>query len=294
MESLVIWTLVAVAIVSALVWLIAYKQKTNGQDNQIESLPATVQSDAVPVEPQPSLGTNDENRNSVAVESSSEQVRSYEIALATLQCEIEALRAENSWLKRESLAGQATSRDLITRDGENGFPPALDQDLGRFTDYRGKWASPKSGLIFPAIVVVCSIAVLSEYYARDKTTTVRARIIEAQSQADLPIADTKPMGNPGIKPANVKSDLDPTTNRTTDTSAAKNSRTAPAGRFYKVVRHARVHSQPNESSRPVAEIKPGMEIKVVAARGAWLQVRSLYGRPPGFIRKETAVSKAVG
>jgi hypothetical protein len=37
-----------------------------------------------------------------------------------------------------------------------------------------------------------------------------------------------------------------------------------------------------------------MKVKVVAARGEWLQVRSLFGRPPGYIRKDTVVSSAVG
>jgi hypothetical protein len=69
---------------------------------------------------------------------------------------------------------------------------------------------------------------------------------------------------------------------------------AAAGTFYNVVRSTQVFSQPDPSSPSVAEIKPGMKINVVGRRGEWLQVRSLYGRPPGFIHKNTAIKQSSG
>jgi hypothetical protein len=37
-----------------------------------------------------------------------------------------------------------------------------------------------------------------------------------------------------------------------------------------------------------------LAVKVVAVRGEWLEVQSLYGRPPGFIHKDTAVRNTTG
>jgi hypothetical protein len=295
MENLGVWTLVALGVVSTLVLLVVYRRKISRKEIQVEALTSTTESDGMPAETQPSLGPKDENRSSPEVDSLSEQVRSYEIALASLQCELEALRAENSWLKRESLADQSTSRDLIMPMAGSDSSPALEPWPERLTGYRRNWAPLNGRLILPAVAVfLLFVAVISGYYARGKTSAVAMRQSDTQGQANLRISGPQAVGNSVTKPANAKSDPESSTNGTAETAAAKNRKAAPAGTFYKVVRHARVHSQPNAGSRPLAELKPGMEIKVVAVRGEWLEVRSLYGRPSGFIRKETAVSKAVG
>jgi hypothetical protein len=179
MENLVVWTFVAIAVVSILVWLVVYKQKANRKDIQIQSLTSTLQSDGMPVEAQPSLGPKGENRISLEIDSLSEQIRSFEITLASLQCELEALRAENSWLKRESAADQATSRDLIMPVGDSDCSSAVDQCPERLAEYRRKWAPVKSGPIFPAIAIVfLLVALASGYYTRGKTAAVPARQME--------------------------------------------------------------------------------------------------------------------
>jgi hypothetical protein len=288
METLVIWTLVIIAAVSILGWVLSQKLKTSRKEAQIESSTSVPHSNGAPAEAQPSVGAIETNTLPVDAGSVTEQVRSYEIALASLQCEIEALRAENSWLKRRPALDQATGRDLITRGAETDLRPAIDQHPEGLSDDGRKWI-PLKRLMVPAIAVgTLIVAVISDYYARDKMTAVPIRSVESQSQANLSTRLT----NGSLKPGNVQGDPEATGSQSED--VAKKGRAVAAGKFYKVVRYTRVHSQPNPSSRPVAEIKPGMEIKVVAVRGEWLEVRSLYGRPPGFIRKETVVSKGVG
>ena len=42
----------------------------------------------------------------------------------------------------------------------------------------------------------------------------------------------------------------------------------------------------------VASIQAGMKVTVVNSSQGWLEIRSRYGRPPGFIRQDTAVMVA--
>jgi predicted nucleic acid-binding Zn-ribbon protein len=57
---------------------------------------------------------------------------------------------------------------------------------------------------------------------------------------------------------------------------------------YRVVRASRVYAAPNELSRSLGDIEPGVNVNVVDARDGWLEIHSKHGRPPGFIRREAA------
>ena len=57
---------------------------------------------------------------------------------------------------------------------------------------------------------------------------------------------------------------------------------------YQVVRSSRVYAAPNELSRSLGEIEPGVNVNVVNSRDGWLEIHSKHGRPPGFIRREAA------
>lgn len=57
---------------------------------------------------------------------------------------------------------------------------------------------------------------------------------------------------------------------------------------YQVVRSSRVYAAPNELSRSIGEIEPGVNVNVVNNRDGWLEIHSKHGRPPGFIRREAA------
>jgi predicted nucleic acid-binding Zn-ribbon protein len=57
---------------------------------------------------------------------------------------------------------------------------------------------------------------------------------------------------------------------------------------YKVIQPGRVYAAPNELSRSIGDIQPGINVNVVHARDGWLEIHSKHGRPPGFIRREVA------
>lgn len=65
-------------------------------------------------------------------------------------------------------------------------------------------------------------------------------------------------------------------------------RTAAAG-SYEVVRDTAVLERPSSSAREVALVQRGTTVNVVGSQGDWLEVRSRYGKPPGYIRREDAV-----
>jgi len=58
---------------------------------------------------------------------------------------------------------------------------------------------------------------------------------------------------------------------------------------YKITRSTQVYSEPSDTSRLIANIKPGIKINVVNSRDGWLEIRSKHGRPPGFVRQTAAV-----
>ena len=58
---------------------------------------------------------------------------------------------------------------------------------------------------------------------------------------------------------------------------------------YQITRSTQVYSEPSDTSRLIANIKPGIKINVVDSRNGWLEIRSKHGRPPGFVRQAAAV-----
>lgn len=61
---------------------------------------------------------------------------------------------------------------------------------------------------------------------------------------------------------------------------------------YEVIHPTKVYSEPNEQSETVASIGVGIKVNVVDVRDNWLEIRSKFGRPPGFIKKESATPLA--
>jgi tetratricopeptide (TPR) repeat protein len=57
---------------------------------------------------------------------------------------------------------------------------------------------------------------------------------------------------------------------------------------YSIVKPTQVYSGPSEDSAFIANIDAGIQVNVVSARNGWYEIRSKSGRPPGFIRRETA------
>ena len=57
---------------------------------------------------------------------------------------------------------------------------------------------------------------------------------------------------------------------------------------YEITQSSRVYAAPTELSQTMGEIEPGVRVTVVNAKNGWLEIHSKHGRPPGFIRKESA------
>jgi len=73
---------------------------------------------------------------------------------------------------------------------------------------------------------------------------------------------------------------------------AESVRPKPRRGTFQTVLATQVYSGPSENSALVADINAGMTVNVVNAHQGWLEIRSKHGRPPGFIRQETAVMLA--
>lgn len=72
------------------------------------------------------------------------------------------------------------------------------------------------------------------------------------------------------------------------TNSARPSRTVEP-RTYETLRTTQIYEEPSNSSRVVAQIGRGTQITVVGSASGWLEVRSKYGKPPGFIRADDAM-----
>jgi septal ring factor EnvC (AmiA/AmiB activator) len=70
-------------------------------------------------------------------------------------------------------------------------------------------------------------------------------------------------------------------------ATASARRSAEAG-TYETLRPATVYEEPSNSARAVAQIGKGTEVTVVRSVGAWLEIRSKHGKPPGYIRSDDA------
>jgi hypothetical protein len=289
MESILVWTLAiaALAIISMLVLLIASEREVIRKRLEVESLRMKLERGATVAGASVNQLHDGGTEVSAEVAALTEQVRSNEVAIATMQCELEALRAENSWLKQGAASYQS-------KEPGSGSQPAESLSRGersaaRAADHRLSLSPRKSRLIFPAAAVVLLIvAWVSVYFARGwhATASKPAQQVEFRgedrSQESLVTASVL---NTDADSNHRMSDENP------PLKAAPSKKGAPAGASYEVVRSTRVFSQPNESSRPLARIEVGMEINVVGARDDWLEVRSRHGRPSGFIKKDAVVLK---
>jgi hypothetical protein len=65
--------------------------------------------------------------------------------------------------------------------------------------------------------------------------------------------------------------------------------------FYETSRTTSVYKKPSVSSTKLATIPEGTNVNVVGFTGEWLEIRSIHGKPPGFIRRaDTRIVKQSG
>jgi hypothetical protein len=64
------------------------------------------------------------------------------------------------------------------------------------------------------------------------------------------------------------------------------ARLTPSAGTYETIRSTTVFAQPSTSSKIVSNIDRGIRVNVVASNAEWLELRSRFGNPPGYIRRE--------
>lgn len=132
--------------------------------------------------------------------------------------------------------------------------------------------------------------------ANNSSVAGNAKAHSSLSEAIPPEAASRPPSEtpaPAPKPAarepRVRSGGQDTQalNRTNRPPASASRRNANSG-IYQTLRSTTLFESPSASSRSVANIPGGVRVNVVSASGDWLEVHSLRGNPPGFIRREDA------
>ena len=96
------------------------------------------------------------------------------------------------------------------------------------------------------------------------------------TSAPAPIAAKEPSKSPA-KETNEKAKPVPTASNQTRLTGT-----------YEITQLSRVYAAPSEKSQLVGDIEPGVKVNVVNGKDGWLEIHSKYGRPPGFIRRESA------
>lgn len=285
METMLVWTLViaAIAIIIMLALLIASERELKRKRAEVESLRSRSDEtgSGARIEAHREV-TARRNRESYAeIAALTEQLQSSQADVETLWIEVERLRAENSRLKQESVRYRSERPELGAQIAESASSVPVEEPFVRAADQRRTWVGE-------AVVVLLAAGAATYYTEAWRFATL------GLAGRDAPVAEQPSNANIARDHAGAASAEG---NKSTETATPRrNAAAAPKsavlrGARYEVVRSTRVFSQPNDRSSPLARVEAGMEINVVGARDEWLEVRSRHGRPPGFIKRDTAVRK---
>jgi hypothetical protein len=102
-------------------------------------------------------------------------------------------------------------------------------------------------------------------------------------------ADIAGKPEPAILQEPVDSRIAKKSEKTTAGTTGSEKHLSTRSESYEIVQPTRVFSAPNEHAQLIANIEPGTQVNVVDTRNGWLEIRSKYGRPPGFIPKAAAI-----
>jgi hypothetical protein len=121
--------------------------------------------------------------------------------------------------------------------------------------------------------------------------TAQQKLKVAQRQAERPPAASAREKNLAAKTAPAAPPPQPPVQNQTAQAAPALPPSPPPRRVdeagqYEVLRDTALLEKPSTSAREVALVQRGMTVNVVASVGDWLEVRSKYGKPPGYIRRQ--------
>jgi hypothetical protein len=289
MESILVWTLViaAIAIVLMLVLLISSERELKGKRAEIALLRSRYKASGTgatsEVDSEVTAGANREPYAEIAA--LTDQLQSSRADIETMWTELGRLRAENARLGRENARIQAESAERIAQLVEHSGVPQPSVRDAPVAQYR-RQKQPHNGRAVYMASAVALLAAVSVYFVLPWSEIIfgpagpEDQFVASQSEESVAAKRAAGTDNSGSK-----------SGEKAPGQLALPKKIAPRGASYEVVRSTRVFSRPNESSRPLSRVEAGMEINVVGARDDWLEVRSRHGRPPGFIKKDTAIMK---
>jgi hypothetical protein len=82
----------------------------------------------------------------------------------------------------------------------------------------------------------------------------------------------------------AKRTASPSSGRSSSLPSQASTRRPGAPGVYETIQDTSVRENPSSTSRVVSQLGRGTRINVVGAAGEWLEVRSRYGNPPGYVR----------
>lgn len=112
-------------------------------------------------------------------------------------------------------------------------------------------------------------------------------MVQAEPGALAPPAPAKPVA-PNEAPAPLAGgprDRGEQPTRPVPAPPAQARLTASVGTF-ETIRSTTVFAEPSTAAKIVSNIDRGIRVNVVASNGEWLELRSRFGNPPGYIRRE--------
>ena len=154
--------------------------------------------------------------------------------------------------------------------------------------------------LFPVVILFAfggAMAALWSMQGSDTTTTANALPV-SQKQAPAPTVraampeptasePTAPQEAPAVKEKEVSATA--VKDKAQPAKAVEVAKVSPAiAGTYEITQTSRVYAAPSEMSQQMGEIEPGVKVNVVNSKNGWLEIHSKHGRPPGYIRKESA------
>jgi hypothetical protein len=148
--------------------------------------------------------------------------------------------------------------------------------------------------LFPAVIVLAAAGALAAglWNMNNSGTTAPATVTASALPA-------RPQIKPAVPPV-VTADVEPAASESPATPAQANQKPAPAkpvqaarvetnlSGTYEITQASHVYTAPSELAQSMGDIEPGTKVSVVSGKNGWLEIHSKHGRPPGYIRKESA------
>jgi hypothetical protein len=199
-----------------------------------------------------------------------------------LERQVSGLREELEELRSgspiDAPAATSTGRELIRLPGQ----PAVIHPLSRHFRTQGKRKLRLA--MIPALVVLAIASTISvglfrssrEITSSPTETTAKTQLISEDAPVPPPV-----VAIPTSRAAAIEVDK-----KKVFKPAPRTKPSPQVVGLFEVTRSASVYRAPSEISQAVARVEPGMKVTVVGSRDGWLEIRSKYGRPPGFVRQE--------